>query len=124
MRILTISRPSEGASLSHQSLFVSTLLLWKPVKGGTLDYYGISAFEPIAGVRFIPPSVSVCLFPFEGEEHRSLVPSSYPPAIMPPPPLALKHGDNAEVDQATCTASSASTSLQTESIQDIRVPYL
>lgn len=32
--------------------------------------------------------------------------------------LPLKHCDNAEVDKATCTASSASTSLQTESIQD------
>lgn len=39
-------------------------------------------------------------------------------------PLPLKHCDNAEVDKATCTASSASTYLQTESIQDkIGVPY-
>lgn len=33
-------------------------------------------------------------------------------------PLSLKHCDNADVDKATCTASPASTSLQTESTQD------
>lgn len=90
------------------------------MKGGAL-YCGKAAFEPIAGAHFILP-LYPGFSPFEEAEHRSPVPSSDPIRLLISPAfisrLPLKHCDNAEVDKAPCTASSASTSLQTESIQD------
>lgn len=116
-----MSQPTEGSfSPSLQVLFVAALLLGELVKGGTLDC-GKSVLEPIAGANFILPLYLCFCVPLKEQntDHAShlqiLSEHSYPPLSSP---LPLKHCDNAEVDKATRTASSASTSLQTESIQD------
>lgn len=109
---------------SSQVLFIhqpAALETRKPVKGGTMNC-GIAACEPIAGAHFILslfPSVSLSLW-------RSRIQITSPIFRYYQTahincfhlPLPLKHCDNAEVDKATCTASSASTSLQTERLQD------
>lgn len=109
---------------SSQVLFIhqpAALETRKPVKGGTMNC-GIAACEPIAGAHFILSlfsSVSLSLW-------RSRIQITSPIFRFYQTahincfhlPLPLKHCDNAEVDKATCTASSASTSLQTERLQD------
>lgn len=78
----------------------------------------------IVGKQLVPVSLSLLCYSstLKGTEHVSVAPS--PDSITPPTPQPLKHCDNAEVDQATCTALSASTSLlQTLNIQDNRQTF-
>lgn len=110
---------------SLQVLFIcqpAALETWKPVKDGPLDC-GIAACEPIAGAHFILPLYLCFSIPLKEQntDHQSHL-QIYQTAHITcfHLSLPLKHCDNAEVDKATCTASSASTSLQTESIQDNR----
>ena len=123
-----ITQPTEGGfpcgSLIMQVLFTCQPAALENQKASERWYIGLweSCLWTNSWCPFHSPSLFLFLYPFEGAEHRSLVPSSDSIRLLISPafisPLPLKHCDNAEVDKATCTASSASTSLQAESIQD------
>lgn len=66
---------------SLQALYAAAL---ETSEWGTVDG-GIAAFEPKAGANFIPSSLSWFIFPFEGAEYRSLVPSSDPIRLLTSP---------------------------------------